>query len=90
MVLLFNLIHCVSILFAKGFMFVRLYTHGSWLDVAMVRSLGWLGMNDGVVVLVIDYAFLTIIHGLIVSLDLVFVAESRVDFLFDNGSHAIS
>lgn len=71
-------------------MFVSLYTDGCWLDVAMVCSLGWFNMNDGVVVVVIAHGFFTMIHGLVVSLDLVFVTESRVDFLFDNGSHAIS
>ena len=90
MVFLFNLIYCVGILLAKGFMFVSLYTDGCWLDVAMVCSLGWFNMNDGVVVVVIAHGFFTMIHGLVVSLDLVFVTESRVDFLFDNGSHAIS
>ena len=91
MVLLLDVLDGIVILLSKGLVLVALNTHGRWLDVAVMRTLHFVSIVMGNLLLSfrVPANQHTFIHGLVEFIDLLSVAESRVHFLLDDLAHAI-
>ena len=91
MIFLFHCIDSFLIFFTECFMFICMYAESRWLYVAMMSSLSHrdiINRHSFFSFPVVDDSFADV-HRFVELFDLVLVAESRVHFLFDNGSHCI-
>ena len=72
---------------AKGLMLVALYSNGRWLDVA-VMSPGGTTHRQLLHILVIYDSF-ALVHGLVININRIFIAECRSDLLLYNCGHCV-